>query len=181
MTELSLFDQLPADPAPPVFTTTRLRQVVTAYLAQARAGVITLDDAQARIGAAFADLEARRAAAAAVRDAEVTRPTEGLVTADPPTTSARAARLVAPRTGSQRAVILRYVVEAPNGVTDYETSRDLQLLPNSVRPRRGELAEAGYVIDSTRTRRHRGSEWVIWEATDEARAWYGRNFGAGAA
>jgi hypothetical protein len=180
MSDPSLFDQPPADPAPPVYTTTRLRQIITAYLAQVRAGVLTLDAAQLRINAAFDDLEARHAAAAAARDAEVTRPAEGIVAADPAATSARAARLVAPRTGSQRARLLEYIVTAPGGVTDFEAARDLRLLPNAVRPRRGELAGGGYVVDSGRTRRHRGSQWTVWTATDEANAWYQRQIGGAA-
>ncbi|WIY05442.1 hypothetical protein QRX60_16925 [Amycolatopsis mongoliensis] len=110
---------------------------------------------------------------AATRDAEVTRSAEGKVAADPTGTSARAARLVEPRTGNQRGAILRFIVEG-NGSTDFEIARDLRILPNSVRPRRGELTDGGYVVDSGRTRRHRGSDWVVWEATDEARAWYAR-------
>ncbi|MEV6879567.1 hypothetical protein [Amycolatopsis sp. NPDC051128] len=116
---------------------------------------------------------------AAVRDAQVTADAEGKVSADPAATSARAARLVEPRTGNQRGAILRFIVEG-NGSTDFEIARDLRILPNSVRPRRGELAEAGYVVDSGRIRRHRGSDWVVWEATDEGRAWHRRAFGGAA-
>ncbi|PKV95901.1 hypothetical protein ATK30_6834 [Amycolatopsis echigonensis] len=158
----------------PVYTTSRLRVVVTAYLAQVRAGRITLDEAEARVVAAFDSLERQRAAAALLRDQEVTGNREGKVAADPAITSARAARSVQPRTGTQRAAILQYVVEAPNGVTDFEISRDMRILPNSVRPRRNELADGGYVVDSGQTRQHRGSSWAVWVATDEARAWYGR-------
>ncbi|MGW4129471.1 hypothetical protein [Amycolatopsis japonica] len=167
-------------PGPPVYTISRLRNVVTANVAAVRAGVLKLTEAENAILRAVDDIEGRRRAAAAARDAEVTANAEGRVSAEPPATSARAARLVEPRTGSQRARILRYVVEAPNGVTDYEISRDLQLLPNSVRPRRGELADGGYVVDSGRTRRHRGSDWAVWEATDEAHAWFRRRIGGAA-
>lgn len=164
----------------PVYTTSRLQQINTATFAQLRAGTLTPEEAEATISAAIDDLEARRRAAAAVRDAEVVANRDGLTTAEPSATSARAARLVEPRTGSQRARILRYVVEAPNGVTDYEISRDLQLLPNSERPRRNELVDGGYVVDSGRTRRHRGSDWAVWEATDEAHAWFRRRIGGAA-
>lgn len=165
-------DSAPSGVASPVHTTTRLRQVVTAYLAQVRAGVLTLDDAQARIAAAFDDLEARRAAMAAARAAEVTANGEGRVMADPRATSARAARLVAPKTGSQRARLLAFIVTAPNGVTDFEASRDLRLLPNAVRPRRGELISGGFVVDSGKTRVHRGSQWSVWQSTQAGRDWY---------
>ncbi|MFI6308470.1 hypothetical protein ACIBCH_41810 [Amycolatopsis thailandensis] len=163
-----------AESSPPVFTVSRLRNVVTANMASVRAGVLKLDQAENAILRALDDFGRRREAAAVVRDAEVSVNAEGRVSAESPATSARAARLVEPRTGSQRARILRFVVEAPNGATDYEIARDLQLLPNSVRPRRGELADGGYVVDSGGTRRHRGSDWAVWVATDEAHAWFRR-------
>jgi hypothetical protein len=109
-----------------------------------------------------------------LRDAGVSENREGMVQANPAMTSASAARLVEPRSGTQRARLLAYVVEAPSGATGYEGERNLGLLGNSLRPRRIELATDGYVTDSGRTRRHRGSDWVVWEATDEARAWYAR-------
>lgn len=78
-----LFDAGDSSPSgvasPPVYTTTRLRQVVTAFLAQVRAGVLTLEDAQDKIAAAFDDLEVRQAAAAALRDSEVGAAGEGNV------------------------------------------------------------------------------------------------------
>lgn len=179
-----LFDSSVTAPPPsgavPVYTTSRLQQLVTGYLAQVRAGVLTLDEAEERITAAFTSLADQQAAAAALRDAEVTGDREGKVAADPSVTSARAARLVEPRTGSQRGAVLAFVVEALNGSTDYEVSRDLRILPNSGRPRRGELVDAGYLVDSGRTRQHRGSAWVVWEATAEGRAWYARRLGSAA-
>jgi hypothetical protein len=115
-----------------------------------------------------------------IRDTEVTANQEGLVSADPSATSARAARLVAPKAGSQRARLLEYIVTAPAGVTDFEAARDLRLLPNAVRPRRGELIGGGYVADSGQTRQHRGSQWTVWVATDEGNAWYARKIGGAA-
>jgi hypothetical protein len=159
----------------PIFTTTRLRQVVIAFLAQVRSGVITLDDAQARIGAAFDNLETRQVAMAEARAAEVASNGEGRVMADPRATSARAARLVAPRTGSQRAQLLEFIVTAPGGATDFEAARDLRMLPNSVRPRRGELLEGGFIADSGQTRQHRGSQWTVWTATQAGHDWYFRS------
>ncbi len=115
---------------------------------------------------------------AGLRDAEVSENRDGMVQADPSTTSARSARLVAPRSGTQRARLLTFIVEAPAGATDYEAERDLGLLGNAVRPRRNELVGGGYLTDSGTTRRHRGSDWIVWQATDEARAWYQRQAGA---
>jgi hypothetical protein len=153
----------------------------TVHFAQAaREGRLRALDAIAAVEAEVLGYVRHLGDMAAVRDAEVTRNAEGKVSADPPATSARAARLVEPRTGNQRGAILRFIVEG-NGSTDFEIARDLRILPNSVRPRRGELAESGYVVDGGRTRRHRGSDWVVWEATAEGRAWYGRAFGTGAA
>ncbi|MEV8610086.1 hypothetical protein AB0383_19540 [Amycolatopsis sp. NPDC051373] len=117
---------------------------------------------------------------AAARDAQVTANAEGKVMADPAITSARAARLVEPRTGTQRARLLDYIVTAPAGVTDFEAERDLRMLPSSLRPRRTELQAGGYVVDSGRTRQHRGSQWSIWLPTAEANAWYTRRMGGAA-
>ncbi|GAB3154187.1 hypothetical protein GCM10027258_57700 [Amycolatopsis stemonae] len=152
----------------------------TVHFAEAaRDGRVRALDALAAVEAEVLGYVRHLGEMAAVRDAQVTANVEGKVTADPSMTSARAARNVEPRTGNQRGAILRFIVEG-NGSTDFEIARDLRILPNSVRPRRGELAEAGYVVDSGRTRQHRGSDWVVWEATAEARAWYGRNFGGAA-
>ncbi|MET7989839.1 hypothetical protein ABZU76_02910 [Amycolatopsis sp. NPDC005232] len=164
----------------PTYTVTRLEQLVTAYLAQVRAGALTLDEAEQRITAAFTSLAEQQVAAAALRDAEVTGNREGIVSADPAATSARAAQLVVPRSGTQRARLLDYIVTAPAGVTDFEAERDLGLLGNAVRPRRNELVAGGYVIDSGKTRRHRGTEWSIWLPTAEGLSWYSRRMGGAA-
>ena len=77
---------------------------------------------------------------AAVRDAQVAESREGKVKREPTATSARAARKVALKSGTQRARVLAYLVEN-NGATDHEIGRDLAMGSNSVRPRRIELVE----------------------------------------
>lgn len=167
-----------AEPSPPVYTASRLKNVVSANMASVRAGALTPTEAENAIIRALDDFDRRREAAAAVRDAEVTTNAEGRVAADPAATSARAARLVAPKTGSQRARLLEYIVTAPSGATDFEAARDLRLLPNAVRPRRGELIGGGFVVDSGETRQHRGSLWTVWTATQDGHDWYLRQAGA---
>jgi hypothetical protein len=116
----------------------------------------------------------------AARDAQVTEATEGKVTRDPAATSARAARNVEPRTGTQRGRVLAHICEH-GGSTDYELTHQLGLLDSSCRPRRGELVDAGYVVDSGRTRQHQGSDWTIWTPTDSGLAWFHRQQIGGAA
>ena len=114
----------------------------------------------------------------AARDAQVTAPVEGLVSRNPASTSAKAARRVEPKTGTQRAAVLREIVER-GGCTDFELSHRLRLLASSLRPRRVELVRDAYVKDSGTTRQHRGGAWTVWVATPEALAWYSRQgFGA---
>jgi hypothetical protein len=136
-------------------------------------------DALAAIGRIEAEVEAYLVRQAAVRDAEVTGNGEGMVRADPAITSARAARNVEPNTGNQRGRILTALVEH-GGLTDLELAVKLGMLDNSVRPRRTELVAGGYAEDSGRVREHRGSEWIVWTATEAGRAWWSRNVGSAA-
>jgi hypothetical protein len=158
----------------PVYTVSRVANIVTALLATVRTGQCGLDEAEARILSALSNYQDQQRAMAAIRDAEVTANTEGKVTADPAATSAKAARLVEPRTGTQRAKILTWLVEH-NGATDYQLSVSLGLLDSSTRPRRGELVAAGYVRDSGIVREHYGSPWSLWEATPSGHDWYIRS------
>jgi len=110
----------------------------------------------------------------AARDAQVTANTEGLTSRNPTTTSARAARKVEVRTGTQRAAVLSDIC-AHDGATDFELSHRLRLLASSVRPRRLELAQGGYVVDSGTTRKHRGTAWTLWTPSAAGMAWFARN------
>ena len=109
----------------------------------------------------------------AARDAQVTAPAEGMISRNPSATSAKAARQIEPRSGSQRARVLADICQH-NGSTDYELSFRLKLLASSLRPRRRELVQAGYVQDSGKTRTHRGTSWTLWVPTSEGLAWFAR-------
>lgn len=157
MSEPTLFDATPAG---------SVHKVVT-LLTDAERGQLDPREAVARAKAeGLAFLERQRLAAA-----EVTAPREGKVAANPRPTSARAARNVQPRTGTQRGRILVDIVEH-GGATDHELETRLGMLASSVRPRRGELLADGYVRDSGRIRQHQGSDWTVWEPTDAGRAWF---------
>lgn len=146
------------------------------FAEEARQGRLAALEALRR---AEAEVDAYLARQAQARDAEVRATTEGKVSTDPKATSARAARDIAPKAGSQRARILSALAEH-GGLTDLEIAGQLGLLDNSVRPRRTELVSGGYVVDSGRTRTHRGREWVVWEATEEGRAWWRSQIGGAA-
>ena len=81
-------------------------------------------------------------------------------------TSVDAADLVAPRTGSQRGKVLDAVhavsVGPLGGLTDVELARQTGLPPNSVRPRRVELVDLGWLEDTGRKRQHLGRAHVVW-------------------
>ncbi|EHR62650.1 helix-turn-helix domain-containing protein [Saccharomonospora cyanea] len=146
------------------------------FAEQARQGRLAALEA---LNQAVAEVDAYLARQAQARDTEVRATTEGKTTANPRATSARAARNIAPKTGTQRARVLAAVVRH-GGLTDLELAEQLGLLENSVRPRRTELVTGGYVVDSGRTRTHRGTEWVVWEATDAGKAWFADQLGGAA-
>lgn len=91
----------------------------------------------------------------------------GKVRSDAPATSRAAARGLL-RPGSQRFRVLEYLAWRP--ATDHEVQHNLGMDPSTERPRRGELVDAGYVVESGKTKRHRGREWVIWRVTESGRA-----------
>ncbi|MGA6164288.1 hypothetical protein [Amycolatopsis magusensis] len=143
----------------------------TVHLAEAaRTGRLAALDALTKVEAEVLGYVRHMQTMAAVHQAEITAATDGKVAADPKPTSSQAARRVAPRTGTQRGAVLAFIVEH-GGATDHEIARGLSMLDSSVRPRRGELVEGGYVTDSGRTREHQGSPWVIWTATPSGNAW----------
>lgn len=164
----------------PSFTFDRVRQEITAAFANVRTGRTELWAAQAAVLAALDALEAHQARMREAHNSSVSATGEGKLTRDPRITSARAAARIAPRTGTQRAAILAYIVEH-DGATDYELASQLKMLPNSVRPRRGELVEGGYIQPAGRTRRHRGSDWEIWAPTPDGVEWHEHNANGAAA
>lgn len=91
---------------------------------------------------------------------------------DHPTTSHEAAGRVWPRTGTQRAKVLRLFYNAwlawdtawPAGFTDEEAQDRLGMAANSERPRRGELTRMGWLVDTGHKRATRGGDpAIIWQ------------------
>lgn len=81
-----------------------------------------------------------------------------------PATSRIAARLNAPRSGTQRARVLLALAERAQ--TDYELERRLGLKHSSVGTRRGELVEGGFVEITDETRlTDTGSPAAVWRVT----------------
>lgn len=89
-----------------------------------------------------------------------------------PETQRRAALEVYPRTGTARRRVLDAIAYARDfGRTDEELMRQLQMMLNTVRPRRNELLGAGWVADSGKRRRTAtGSEAVVWVLTEQGLA-----------
>lgn len=85
------------------------------------------------------------------------------------TTSKEAAEAVAPDVGRQQRLVLNYLEKrGEHGSTDFEILRDLDIDPNAVRARRGELVDKGKVADSGKKRlnpdtRKRCIVWVVKE------------------
>lgn len=84
-------------------------------------------------------------------------------------TSRLAALQVTPKTGTLRAAALRAVVAAAwRGLTDDELCASIGRSPNSVRPRRVELVEGGFIIDSgLRRPSNYGNASIVWIATNK--------------
>jgi hypothetical protein len=82
-------------------------------------------------------------------------------------TSAAAAASVALRSGTQRFRVMQALAAAgADGATDEELGQATNLELNSVRPRRLELVEAGYALDTGDTRPTRqGLAAAVWVAT----------------
>jgi hypothetical protein len=83
---------------------------------------------------------------------------------NPQPTSLAAAALVFPKTGTQRMRVLDAIIKAgSNGMTDPELADQLGIGDNSERPRRKELLEQGWVIDSGLRRPARGlGDSIVW-------------------
>ena len=106
----------------------------------------------------------------------------GLFRADGSDTMRAAAIDNYPRSGSQRGKVLDAIYHAAaayrvgdgavlGGLTDEEVQHRLNLGSSSQRPRRVELVDAGFVIDSTYRRpTTTGSQAIVWHCTDAGRA-----------
>src|SRR5271166_2164566 len=93
---------------------------------------------------------------------------------DPPSngvpTSNAAAASVKPITGRQRRMMLGYFQRHGVDYTDEELMIYLHdvISPNAIRPRRGELVEAGMIRDSGMTRKTRsGRLAIVWVITEK--------------
>ncbi len=81
--------------------------------------------------------------------------------AEHPPTSHQAADRIRPMSGTQRAEVLRVV--AYRDMTDEEIGHLLQMNPSSVRPRRGELVDMGWLADSGHRRfTQSGAKAIVW-------------------
>lgn len=96
-------------------------------------------------------------------------------------TSAAALALVAPKVGTQRALVLeavrhderrmveRWGTSEYAGLTDVDLMSETGLPANSLRPRRVELVDQGWLEDSGRRLLHNRREHVVWTLTEAAR------------
>lgn len=86
-------------------------------------------------------------------------------------TSAAAARLVFPKSGTQRHEVFCYIARH-GGATDEEIQMGIGIGPNSERPRRGELVDGGFVKDSgiTRCQATTGNDAIVWVLTAKGQA-----------
>lgn len=103
----------------------------------------------------------------------------GAARSDASRTSKAAAVAAEPRSGTNRRAVLDAVTAVARdprtvGLTDVEIQRATGLNPNSARPRRVELVEGGWLMDSGVTREHFGREHIVWVLTDK-----GSRFAAG--
>lgn len=78
-------------------------------------------------------------------------------------TSRAAAESIEPHLGRLQSLVLAYIARHPDGVTDEEIARDLDLNPSCARPRRIELLRKGLIRDTGRTRpTSSGRAAAIW-------------------
>ena len=97
-------------------------------------------------------------------------PTPGFAHAEAGDTENGAARLVAPRTGTQRSKVLWAIARAYDGLTDHEIASTTGLYLYSAAPRRVELVNFGWVVDSGKRRMTpNGAKAIVWKLVDAAR------------
>lgn len=88
----------------------------------------------------------------------------GKVGSQHPVTSRAAAKKILPRSGTQRRLVYDVIAGTNDyGATDDELELMTSLRPNSLHPRRGELADAGFIVRSGRKRKTRaGNDADVW-------------------
>lgn len=76
-----------------------------------------------------------------------------------------------PKSGTQRARVLDWLLVCNGrGATDDELADALAMSPNSVRPRRVELVEGGWVEDSREVRPSAyGNAAIVWIVSEKAK------------
>ena len=90
-------------------------------------------------------------------------PTHAMARHTDPDTSHAAALDARENSGIHRALALRVLREAPDGLTDFELAAKTGLQQTSIGKRRGELRDAGLVVDSGRKRPSpSGSAAIVW-------------------
>lgn len=98
--------------------------------------------------------------------------TVGKMPSNPKDTTRLAALKALPRTGTQRAEVLDAIIgSGTRGMTDAELQRALGMNPNTERPRRVELVEANWVVDSGQRRASAGADLsIVWVLSFAGRA-----------
>lgn len=95
----------------------------------------------------------------------VEAPTAGLARSDHPDTTYEAAVAIAPRTGTLRRQVLDFIVASGSfGATDLEIQQTLAMNGNTERPRRVELVDGGWVVDSGLRRTANERNMIVWIA-----------------
>ncbi len=80
-------------------------------------------------------------------------------------TSVAAGERIEPKAGTLRARVLDAIRGAVDGLTDEEGQKLTGINPNTYRPRRVELWEAGWIVHRNRTRKvTSGNDAVVWYA-----------------
>ncbi len=156
--------------------TRRMRGATRADARQLAGWAKTLDDAARALerGHRFIREDAARRASAPESDEQAPpdRPGPAQRARAERRTSRAAASSVEPRTGSQRRRILDAVGQVARspvtGLTDVELGAATGIRPNSLRPRRKELVDGGWLEDSGKTRTHHGNEHIVWVLSPKA-------------
>lgn len=100
---------------------------------------------------------------------EALRTDHAFVRRDAKPTSVMAALLTLPRTRTKRMAVLEAIAWAgEEGCTDDELYAILGVGPNTVRPRRVELLDAGWIEDARRRRKtSTGADAIVWVLTEQ--------------
>lgn len=108
-------------------------------------------------------------ATVALRDPTAPRPAPAhLAAAD---TELNAARLIAPRAGTWRRIVLDVLARSEDGMTDWELHTSLGGNLYTIAPRRTELCRDGWLKDSGRRRvTNNQRAAIVWILTDVGRA-----------